>query len=69
MFSLWFPLRTTLVAAWVAHWLVPNLFGSPLGNLLLFSPDLGLALVTAAFGLLWAVFRLGVAYTGKTGPV
>jgi hypothetical protein len=69
LFSLWFPLLTTLVAAWVILWLVPNLFGSPLGNLLLFAPDFGLALIfTAAFGVLWAVFRLGVAYTGKSDP-
>jgi CubicO group peptidase (beta-lactamase class C family) len=68
LFILWFPLLTTLVAAWVILWLVPNLFGSPLANLLLFAPDLGLALIfTAAFGVLWAVFRLGVAYTGKPG--
>jgi hypothetical protein len=68
LFSLWFPLLTTLVAAWVILWLVPNLFGSPLANLLLLAPDLGLALIfTAAFGVLWAVFRLGVAYTGKPG--
>jgi CubicO group peptidase (beta-lactamase class C family) len=69
LFSLWFPLLTTLVAAWVILWLVPNLFGSPLGNLLLFAPDFGLALIfTAAFGVLWAVFRLGVAYTARSGP-
>lgn len=67
LFSLWFPLLTTLGAAWVLLWLVPTLFGSPLGNLLLFAPDLGLALVfTAGFGVLWAVFRLGVAYTGES---
>jgi hypothetical protein len=67
-FSLWFPLLTTLGAAWVILWLVPNLFGTPLTNLLLFAPDLGLALVaTAVSGVLWAVFRLEVAYTGKSG--
>jgi CubicO group peptidase (beta-lactamase class C family) len=67
LFSLWFPLLTTLVAAWVILLLVPNLFGSPLGNLLLFAPDFGLVLVaTAVFGVLWAVFRLGVAYTGES---
>jgi CubicO group peptidase (beta-lactamase class C family) len=66
-FSLWFPLLTTLGAAWVILWLVPNLFGSPLATLLLFAPDFGLALVaTAVFGVLWAVFRLGVAYSGKS---
>jgi hypothetical protein len=48
---------------------VPNLFGSPLDNLLLFAPDFGLALVaTAVMGVLWAVFRLGVAHTGESGP-
>jgi CubicO group peptidase (beta-lactamase class C family) len=64
LFSLWFPLLTTLVAAWAMLWLVPNLFGVPLGTLFLFQPDFGLALVaTSVFGVLWAVFRLGVAYT------
>jgi CubicO group peptidase (beta-lactamase class C family) len=66
-FSLWFPVLTTLGAAWVILWLVPNLFGSPLATLLRFAPDFGLALVaTAVFGVLWAVFRLGVAYTEKS---
>jgi len=69
LFSLWFPLLTTLGAAWVVVWLVPRLFGSPLGNLLLYAPDFGLALIfTAASGVLWAVFRLGVAYAGRPGP-
>ena len=43
-FSLWFPLLTTLVAAWVILVLVPNLFGAPLATLTVFQPDLGLAL-------------------------
>ncbi|MEE8117907.1 MAG: hypothetical protein V3T28_12435, partial [Gemmatimonadales bacterium] len=69
LFSLWFPLLTTLGAAWFILWLVPNLFGTPLGTLVRFQPDLGLALIaTAVSGVLWAVFRLGVAYTGKPGP-
>ncbi len=69
LFSLWFPLLTTLVAAWVMTWLMPNLLGAPLGTLALFQPDLGLALIASAgFGVLWAVFRLGVAYTGESGP-
>ena len=68
-FSLWFPLLTTLVAAWVILWLVPSLIGAPLGTIRLFQPDFALALVaTAVFGVLWAVFRLGVAYTGKPRP-
>ena len=66
-FSLWFPLLTTSVAAWVILVLVPRLFGSPLPHLCLFVPDFVLALVaTAVMGVLWAVFRLGVAYTGRS---
>jgi CubicO group peptidase (beta-lactamase class C family) len=69
LFSLWFPLLTTLIAAWVILWLMPTLLGSPLGSLNLFQPDLGLALVaTAVSGVLWAVFRLGVAHTGESDP-
>ncbi len=68
LFSLWFPLLTTLAAAWVILHLVPNLFGTPLANIRLFQPDLGIALIaTAVTGVLWAVFRLAVAYTGSTG--
>ncbi len=67
LFSLWFPLLTTLAAAWVLLYLVPNLFGTPLANIRLFQPDLGIALTaTAVTGVLWAVFRLAVAYTGRT---
>ncbi len=44
LFSLWFPLLTTLVAAWA---------------------DFGLALIAPAVsGVLWALFRRAVAYTG-----
>ncbi len=69
LFSLWFPLLTTLVAAWVIFSLVPRLGGAPLGTIRLFQPDFGLALVaTAVSGVLWAVFRLGVAYTGQSPP-
>ncbi|CAN5462527.1 serine hydrolase [soil metagenome] len=68
-FSLWFPLLTTSAAAWVILDLVPRLFGSPLSNIRLFAPDFGLAMIaTAMTGVLWAVFRLGVAYTGRSGP-
>ena len=67
LFSLWFPLLTTLVAAWVLLGLVPSLLGTPLGTLSLFAPDYLLTLVaTAVTGVLWAVFRLGVAYSGKS---
>jgi hypothetical protein len=68
LFSLWFPLLTTLCAAWVILLLVPGLFGAPLRTITLFQPDLGLLLIaTAVTGVLWAVFRLAVAYTGRSG--
>ena len=69
LFSLWFPLLTTVGAAWVMVWLVPNLFGVPLGTLIVFQPDLALVLIAgAAFGILWAAFRLVVAYTATSEP-
>jgi len=67
-FSLWFPLLTTLTAAWVMLFLIPHLFGLSLGTLCRYQPDLGLAMIaTAATGVPWAVFRLGLAYTGRSG--
>ena len=64
LFSLWFPLLTTVAAAWVIVDLVPRLFGTPLTNTMLYQPDLALALIaTAATGVVWAVFRLTVAST------
>ena len=69
LFSLWFPLLTTLVAAWAIFRLVPSIGGAPLGTIRLFQPDFGLALIaTAVTGVMWAVFRLGVAYTGRSVP-
>lgn len=63
-FSWWFPLLSTLAAAWALLWLVPRLFGAPLSTIGLFSPDLYLTLVASGVsGVVWAVFRLGVAYT------
>lgn len=68
-FSLWFPLLTTLVAAGAIFTLVPRVGGAPIGTILLFAPDFGVALIaTAVTGAVWAVFRLGVAYTGRSGP-
>ena len=65
LFSLWFPLLTTLVMAWTFFYLIPQLFGVSIGTLRLFQPDLALTmLATAATGVMWAVFRLGVAYSG-----
>lgn len=70
LFSLWFPLLTTLAAAWALLVLVPNLFGTPLGTLREFSPDLALALTaTGVTGVVWAAFRLTVAYTDRSSPV
>lgn len=65
-FSLWFPLVTTLGAAWVLVYLVPRLFGVPLSTLRVFQPDLALSMIAGAItGVLWAVSRLGLAYTGR----
>lgn len=67
LFSLWFPLLTTLVAAWVILVLVPGLFGSPLTNLYQFQPDLALVLIaTAVMGVVWAAFRLAVSRRAPT---
>src|SRR5665811_1019360 len=47
--------------------LVPSLVGAPIGTIIMLQPDFGLALVASAVtGVLWAVFRLVVAYTGKS---
>ena len=69
-FSLWFPLLTTAVAAWVILLLVPALYGSPIRNILLFTPDLGMVLVAGAVtGVAWAVLRLVLAHAGsRTAP-
>ena len=65
LFSLWFPLLTTLVMAWFFFFLIPKLFGASIGTLRLFQPDLALTMVASAVtGVMWAVFRLGVAYSG-----
>ena len=69
VFSLWFPLLTTLAAAWAIFVLVPRVGGAPIATIRVFAPDFGLALVaTAVTGVLWAVFRLGVGYTGRSVP-
>ena len=64
LFSLWFPLLTTFAMAWSFFFLVPQLFGVSVGTLRAFQPDLALTMAaTAATGVMWAVFRLGVAYS------
>lgn len=68
LFSLWFPLLATLATAWVLYDVVPRLFGVPFGTLGRFQPDLALAMnAIVVTGILWALFRLGVAYTGRSG--
>jgi hypothetical protein len=65
-FSLWFPLLMTLMLAWVSVWLIPQLFGVSIGAFALYQPDFVVLLVaTAVTGVIWAVFRLGVFYSGK----
>lgn len=67
MFSLWFPLLMTLALAWTSLYLIPHLFGVSMGTLSLFSPDLALTMVASGVtGVMWAVFRLGVFYSGKS---
>ncbi len=66
VFTLWVPLLTTIVAAWVMLSLVPDMIGAPIGTILLFQPDLGLVLIAGAvLGVVWSVFRLIVAYSGR----
>jgi CubicO group peptidase (beta-lactamase class C family) len=68
-FSLWFPLLTTLAAAWVLLGLAPMLNGTPLAHWAIFQPDVVLVFVASAVtGVLWSGFRLVVAFTGKTRP-
>ncbi|WP_082098847.1 serine hydrolase domain-containing protein [Demequina iriomotensis] len=70
LFSLWFPLLTTSVAAWVLLILVPDLMGAPISTLRVFQPDLALAMIaTAVGGVVWAAFRLAVAYSGRSRAV
>ncbi|MDF1477914.1 serine hydrolase [Leifsonia sp. H3M29-4] len=69
LFSLWFPLLTTIAAAWVLLGVVPSLNGTPITYWALFQPDVVLAFVASAVtGVVWAGFRLVVAYTGRARP-
>lgn len=68
LFSLWFPLLTTVLAATFILTLVPLMFGAPLSTVRRFSPDLALCLTaTAVCGVVWALLRLAIAYTGRSG--
>lgn len=66
-FSLWFPVLMMLALAWTALCLIPQLFGVSMGTLWRFSPDLALTLIASAVtGVMWALFRLGVFYSGRS---
>jgi hypothetical protein len=58
----------TLGMAGIFFYLIPRLFGLSIRSLQFFWPDLGLTFVAgAATGVMWAAFRLGLAYSGKSG--
>ncbi len=65
-FSLWFPLIMTVALAWAAIHLIPRLFGVSIITMSRYSPDLAVLLTaTAVTGVLWALLRLGLFYSGK----
>ncbi|TPV93210.1 MAG: serine hydrolase [Myxococcales bacterium FL481] len=65
--SRWMPLLTTLAAAGFIVVLLPRIFGVPLDTLARFQPDLTLLLrATAWTGPAWALFRLGLAFSGRS---
>ncbi len=66
-FSLWFPLFAMIGLTAVLTILVPRMFGGSLATLLLYQPDFAMAMVaTAVLGPLWAIFRLCLAYGGRS---
>lgn len=69
-FSLWFPLVMSAALAWTCVWLIPRMFGVSLGAFHRYQPDFVVLLVaTAATGVLWALFRLVVFYSGQGKPL
>ncbi len=66
LFSLWFPLVASGVLAVVLLGVLPGLFGTTLGSLSFYQPDLVVLLyATVVSSAFWAVFRLALAHTGK----
>lgn len=64
--SLWVPLFAMAAVAWICVAVIPQLFGVSLSTLRLYQPDMVLLLkATAGLGMLWAVARLGIAYSGR----
>lgn len=63
LFSLWFPLLATTAMSWVFLVLLPQLFGTPLGTLGLYQPDMVILLIAGSVsGFALAVIRLGLYY-------
>ncbi|MEL6540660.1 MAG: serine hydrolase domain-containing protein [Pseudomonadota bacterium] len=66
--SLWLPVVTTGALAIVAFVIIPNAAGAPLNAVRVFQPDFGLGLITTGLtGIVWAVLRLILAYSGQSG--
>ena len=66
-FSLWFPMAAMLAVGWVLLGLVPQMFGGSIDTMFLSQPDFAWAMVAAPImGVLWAGFRLLLAYSGKS---
>jgi CubicO group peptidase (beta-lactamase class C family) len=64
--SLWLPLVMSGVLAVVLLKVVPGLFGTTLGGLALYQPDLVILLYASVIlSAIWAVLRLVIAHTGK----
>ncbi|WP_440957376.1 serine hydrolase domain-containing protein [Oceanicaulis sp. LC35] len=64
--SLWLPLVMSVVLAVVLLGLVPRLFGTTLGSLGLYQPDMVVLLYACVISsAVWALIRLGLAYSGK----
>ena len=63
--SLWLPLAMSGVLALVLLWVVPGLFGTTLGGLALYQPDLVILLYASVItSAIWALLRLVIAHTG-----
>ena len=57
---------TTAGLAVFVFYLLPRMVGAPISAIRAFQPDFAIALVaTGILGVVWAVFRLVIGYTGK----
>jgi len=65
--SIWLPLITTSALAASVVLVVPRVFGASLRTIYTFVPDMGLAMIgVAVLGVMWAVMRIVIAYTGPS---